>query len=369
MEDKYPEIPAERVAEYKEIYEKREWYDEVPEEVADYYRYLESTGTQQVSILNSERLGSFGAPYSNDPENADIAIIGLPLELSTPSLTGTRYGPQAIRRASKWAQAGSTHHDGTAPFGMCRIIDWGDIDFLAVDLFALAPSIDYLQQELRHPIIECGVAPLCWGGEHTATYATLKALAERHGPLSVVHIDQHLDAMTAADHPGAGVWDASLLSLAFSEGIVDPKRTISIGAYGRSRHFFQAGTLFGQTIVPPDEVWKVGAGEIGKRAAEIVADGPTFFTFDVDALSASECCSGGLPEGFGMTWRHIYEIIRALSDAGTVNLVGADLMEFTPMYPSGHRDGVMAAMVGWELLCWLARSVTARNGEWRPTRW
>lgn len=98
------------------------------------------------------------------------------------------------------------------------------------------------------------------------------------------------------------------------------------------------------------------------------SSGPTFFTFDVDSLSASECCSGGLPEGFGMTWRQVYEIIRTLSAAGNVRLVGADVMEFTPVYPSGHRDGVMAAMVGWELLCWLARVVAERNGEWRRTR-
>jgi hypothetical protein len=70
-----------------------------------------------------------------------------------------------------------------------------------------------------------------------------------------------------------------------------------------------------------------------------------------------------------MTWRQVHEIIRTLSAAGNVRLVGADVMEFTPVYPSGHRDGVMTAMVGWELLCWLARVVAERNGEWRRTRW
>jgi arginase family enzyme len=46
-------------------------------------------------------------------------------------------------------------------------------------------------------LVESNVASLGLGGDHLTSYPALKAHAEKHGPLSLIHFDAHADLMEA----------------------------------------------------------------------------------------------------------------------------------------------------------------------------
>jgi hypothetical protein len=47
-----------------------------------------------VGNLNKEYLGAFMAPFSRDTKNADIVVVGQPLEKAAPMNSSHKYGPK-----------------------------------------------------------------------------------------------------------------------------------------------------------------------------------------------------------------------------------------------------------------------------------
>src|ERR1700730_10551136 len=91
--------------------------------------------------------------------DAAICIAGVPFDLGTSNRPGARFGPAAIRQASRMLV------DGDHP------ASWAEIE-------AQAAPLDHL---------------VTLGGDHTITIALLRALAGRKGPLALVHFDGHVD--------------------------------------------------------------------------------------------------------------------------------------------------------------------------------
>ena len=58
--------------------------------------------------------------------------MGAPIEFSTPLSYGTKHGPKVLRAASKVFLGGTTE-EGSVPFDMCRIIEYGEVDNLGLN--------------------------------------------------------------------------------------------------------------------------------------------------------------------------------------------------------------------------------------------
>lgn len=67
---------------------------------------------------------------------------------------------------------------------------------------------------------------------------------------------------------------------------------------------------------------------IGK-AREVIGDGPTYFSFDIDSLDPAFAPGTGTPEVGGLTTREALDLIRGMRGA---NLVGGDVVEVAPAY-------------------------------------
>ncbi len=68
-------------------------------------------------------------PASRDLSNADVAVIGLPLDSATMYRPGARFGPRAIRDASgQMRPHGLDTSDLEPPFDTLRVVDYGDVE-------------------------------------------------------------------------------------------------------------------------------------------------------------------------------------------------------------------------------------------------
>lgn len=368
---KWPAIEPERVANYKHIWENVSAADNLPADVAAYLARVKEQGNgkgiEQLSFINKDYLGFYQAPFSQDVDNADLVIYGMGIEKCSPTGSSHKFAPQRLRHLSKMGM-GTVGDNGEIPFEQCRIIDYGNWDCLGQ--FELKAEVEQLTDLMTNLVVEKQLTPLVFGGDHTIPYPTMRALAERYGPLRVIHFDAHYDLSTRADfdYPyTSGHWLPKL----YSEGHADPERTVQVGVRGRQTAMVKGNHIaFGTTAFTSNEVWDHGVQPVIDKILELCGDGgPTYLTFDLDALDTAYCRANSSPDPFGLTHFQVYEIIRKVKESGKVHLVGADIAEYTPDTDPTDKDGIIAAGFGWELLCWLADEKQKENGENRPTVW
>jgi agmatinase len=370
----YPPMPEEKLKKLRDYYENGTSVDGIPDKVkAHLARVKEMGGGQGIEFLsniNKDYLGAFMAPFSRDVKNADIVIVGEPLEKSAPMNASHKYGPKVIRELSKNFM-GTTEPwldgDFDVPFDDCRIIDYGNID--TYGQFELASEVEHVMEHYDKIVNEAGCAVLSLGGDHTASYPPLRALGKRHGPLGVIHIDAHYDLVTYADFPYP-YHSGAMFSRNYADGYVDPERHIQIGIRGRMTGLVGGHAAnFGTTVYTADQARAMAAKDMAQKIIEVVGDGPTYITVDLDGLDAVYNSASSAVEPFGLEAGWLWDVFREVRASGKVNLVGADIMEYAPQNDPVRTFGYYAAAFGWKLLCWLAADVAKRNGERRGTVW
>ncbi len=366
MKNKWEPMSREKLAIYNKINDTFVGHETMSEDIlahAERMQTINGKGIELLSYLNKDYLGFFMSPFSRDIKNADIVIAGIPIEGSSPINSSHKLAPTELRKVSKLGM-GTVTDDMKAPFEMCRVIDYGNIDVFGQ--FELKKEIDLAEKHLLD-IVAAGADPFLIGGDHSITWPPLRALGEKYGPLSVIHFDAHYDLTTKAQF-AYEYTSGSYFARAFAGGYVDPERVIQIGIRGKQTFLLQEiAKQFGTNSFTADEVWDLGTDVIADKILEVVGDGPTYLTFDLDSLDPSCHVSNSGPEPFGLTTRQVYDIIRKIRDK--VNLVGADISEYAPMYDANGRDAIVTCGIAWKIFAWLCTKRAERQGEWRKTEW
>jgi guanidinopropionase len=250
----------------------------------------------------------------------------------------------------------ATHHVfRTNPFELCRIADVGDVRFNS--LFDNATAEQDIVAFYRR-FAEAGTIPLSIGGDHSISYAILKGLAPR-APLGLVHIDAHTD--TLGPIQGTRFHHGSPFRNAIEDGLLDPKRMAQIGIRG-AHNAFEAWDFcarHGVRVIFIEEFDEIGVKGALSIARETVGDGPTYVSFDIDALDPSIAPGTGTPEAGGLTMREAQGLVRGLRG---LDLIGADVVEVSPPFDPGTNTALCGATILYELLCVLAEARAGRKG-------
>ena len=306
--------------------------------------------------------GFFQAPHRKSFDDADIAIVGSPLDLGAIGLAGARHGPHAAREASR--NYGPIHDiTENIPFEQCSIIDWGDVEWSST---RLDERVSQDIADVFRDISKAGLYALNCGGEHTTAYGALKGLSEGrdHEAFGLLHIDAHCDTM--AIWGGDRINDGSVFRQAVLDGFVDPERTVQIGIRGRANFLWEFSQDSGMTVITADEVFEKGVPYVIDKAKEIIGRDPAYLSLDVDGIDSAYMMGTTGPEPFGLTPRQVREMILGVRD---INFVGADLVELNPNRdPNGYCAHLATAML-WELLALLCDCRVRETGKMNPTRW
>ena len=101
------------------------------------------------------------------------------------------------------------------------------------------------------------------------------------------------------------------------------------------------------------DVRERGIDAVVEQALEVVGDGPTFLTVDVDVLDPAFAPGTGTPEPGGMTSADLLRACREI--AASARLVGADVVEVLPTaIGSADVTALVAERVVREILTGLA---------------
>jgi agmatinase len=266
-----------------------------------------------------------GVPYTQDPAELrgfDVAIVGAPFDDLVSDRPGTRFAPRSIRAAS--CVPGPHLEAGVDAFADLRVVDYGDA--------AVVPA----QPQIGHAaiaaavgeILAAGALPVILGGDHSITEPCLKAVAERHGRVGLLHFDTHTD--TGEEVFGATLSHGTLMRRVVELGYVDPHRYVQIGlrGYWPGEKEFAWQAEQGITSLFAHDVMHRGIGAVVEDALAAVGDGPVYLSVDVDVLDPAFAPGTGTPEPGGLSSRELLYSVRTL--ATRTEVVGHDVVEVLP---------------------------------------
>ena len=236
-------------------------------------------------------------------QHAAISVAGVPLDMGTTNRSGARFGPQAIRHASRMLVDGD-HPTARIDASQLMLSDIGDFHIALGDIAASLKAIEEQAAAVDHLV--------ALGGEHGITLALLRALARRKGPLALIHFDAHVD--TWPDNFGQVYAHGSVFYHAIEERLVEPRRMIQIGIRSPvQRDVFDWTVERGVTIVAAEDVHEHGPKAVAERIRAIVGDAPCYLSFDIDALDPAFAPGTGTPEIGGLASWQAQSILRRLT--------------------------------------------------------
>jgi agmatinase len=266
-----------------------------------------------------------GASYTQDAaflEDADVAIVGAPVDELVSDRPGTRFAPRAIRAAS--CPSGPQLESKVDAFAGLRVVDYGDAPVLPADPARSHAAI----RETVGQVLAADAIPVILGGDHSITEPDVRACVAAHGPVGLVHFDAHTD--TGAEVFGVGLSHGTIMRRLVEEGSVDPERYVQIGlrGYWPGDEEFSWQKERGITSLFMHQVRDLGIREIMDRAIEVAGAGPVFVTVDIDVLDPAFAPGTGTPEPAGMTTAELLWAVREV--ARRLDVVGADMVEVIP---------------------------------------
>lgn len=280
-------------------------------------------------------------PIDND---ADIVVLGAPLDMATSGRPGARLGPDAIRRASvNLAWEGKKFPWDFNVFEHTKVIDSGDLVFDTGD----AEDFTVRLEAAADAILDSGKTLLGLGGDHLITLPLLRSYAKKYGEMALIHFDAHTDTYSHGSRYDHG----TMFYHAPNEGLISPEHSVQIGIrteYDQKDHGFN--------VINAMQANDMSVDAIIEQVKGIVGDKPVYLTFDIDCLDPAFAPGTGTPVCGGLNSDKILKIIRGLQG---INMVGMDVVEVSPAYDQSDITALAGATIALELLyVWTANRLT-----------
>lgn len=272
-----------------------------------------------------------------EPRRGDVAMYGVPFDGTTSYRPGTRFGPDHLRFGSIVLESYSPEQDlDLSEVGYC------DLGNLEVPMGPPTPMVARVEAAQR-AILQAGMIPLMFGGEHSVSTGAVAAVAERYPDLLLVQFDAHADMRESY----LGEIHNHACTMTRCMEILGPDRLIQIGIRSGTRDEF-AAMRAAKRLVRPGPI-----EQMTRELAQCIADRgerPIYVTVDLDAFDPGVMSGTGTPEPGGISWSDFAALLAVVPD----RIVAADVVELAPTLDPSGASSVYAAKVARELAIRLA---------------
>ena len=288
-------------------------------------------------------------PHTQDLTDADIVVMGVPFDCGVSNRSGTRSGPNAIRKIS--LHTGNFYHPWQYDIQeKVNIIDYGDIGMSVgrdITGFMIAESYKHASK-----VFQSGANLLTLGGDHTIPYGLMRAAKDKYGTLAMVHFDSHQDTLDGQN--GECIFHGTFAHDMVVEGIVDPTRSTQV--------FIRTDMPddCGYNIIYAKDILYLSPQQVAEQIVKNAAGLPVYITFDIDALDPAYAPGTGTPVPGGPSTAYVREVFQHLKE---LNVVAADLVEVAPQYDCGEITALAAGVIAYDLLYLIAHSKLRRENK------
>jgi agmatinase len=292
-------------------------------------------------------------PNSQNLNDADIAIVGVPFDSGVSFIPGARFGPAALRDASIILKPYCPMTQINI-FDHISVLDFGDINTVP----------GYMEESFAN--IEAGVADICksgtmpvvMGGDHSVSLPILRGLVKEKEPVALVHFDSHSD--TLPDYFGKPYNHGTPFYWALEEGLILPEKSTQIGIRGPlyDKDAMDYPKEKGMEIITGPDLHELGVEVVVEKVRQRIAGAPVYVTFDIDFLDAAFAPGTGTPEVGGFSSYEALKLLIAI--CADQQLLGMDLVE---VLPAADHGGV-TALAGVSLIhAFLAAVARNKSGQ------
>jgi agmatinase len=251
-------------------------------------------------------------------------LIGVPFDASSSFLRGSAAGPPLIRQALH-SPAGNKYTERGAD--LSHLADAGDVS-VSEDPANARVEI----QAAVEAALSSGFSPIALGGDHSITYPILRAIAQKHKDLTILHIDAHGDLYD--DFEGDRFSHACPFARIMEERLC--ARLVQVGI---------------RTLTPHqrDQIkrYRVDTIEMQHFAggARPSVSGPVYLSIDIDGIDPAFAPGVSHREPGGLSVRDVLSMIHSVSGP----IVGADVVEVNPAQDLGGVTASVAAKIVREI--------------------
>jgi len=316
--------------------------------------------------------GLFGLP--SNPEAAQVVVIPVPWEATVSYGSGTADGPAAVLKASRQVdlldrETGRPYEAGIAMLPIsAEVRAWSDearrraLPVIEAggpgddpELRAAVAAVDGLGERLNAWLhgetrrwLDAGKLVGVLGGDHSAPYGAIRAIADKHPGMAVLHVDAHADLRRAYE---GFHWSHASIMFNVVADLPSVSRLVQIGIRDYSDEedaLIRANPERIVTYFDPDLRKQLFDGDPWTRIAlRVVAQLPkdVYLSVDVDGLDPALCPNTGTPVLGGLSFPEACHLMRLIVESGR-RIVGFDLCEVAPE-PGGRSewDGNVGARV------------------------
>ncbi|QBP42141.1 agmatinase [Paenisporosarcina antarctica] len=270
-------------------------------------------------------------------DESQAVIYGMPMDWTVSYRPGSRFGPQRIREASIGLEEYSPYLD--RDLDDVKYFDAGDIP---LPFGNPQKSIDEIEAYVTKLLAD-GKIPVGMGGEHLVSWPVMKAVAEKHPNLAIIHMDAHTDLRES--YEGEALSHSTPIRKIAEH--IGPKNVYSFGIRSGMKEEFVWAKENGMHLS------KFEVLEPLKEILPTLAGRPVYVTIDIDVLDPAHAPGTGTVDCGGITTRELLASIHAIAGSD-INVVGFDLVEVAPVYdPSEQTVNTASKLIREMLLGWV----------------
>ena len=327
-----------------------------------------------------EGSGIYGLPH--DRESARVIVVPVPWAATTSYGGGAERGPEAVLAASKQVdlfdvETGRPYEAGIHMLPIpADVVSWnsearaaaekiigvggrvhGDaaLERALARVNELSAAVNDHTYEAVRAELARGKFVALLGGDHAAPFGGIRAVAEAHPGVGILHVDAHADLRDA--YEGFTFSHASIMHnvMARIRGIAtlvqvgirdlsEEEHAAIEGSHGRIRAHFDA-ELARRAF--EGETWRA-------QVDRIVGDLPpqVYVSFDIDGLDPTLCPHTGTPVPGGLSFHQATSLFGGVVRSGRT-IVGVDLNEVVPGDEGDEWDGNVGARILNKLIGWM----------------
>jgi agmatinase len=275
-------------------------------------------------------------PFAEDLNNldADIAILGIPFGMpyeAAAMANDQSRAPDAIRQASAHVQYTRTNYDWDLDGPLLdgrdiKVVDCGNV---TADMSDHKEHYRRAEQVARK-IIAAKATIITLGGDHGVPIPVMRALEAHGSPITLVHVDAHLDWRDEVNGETEGY--SSPIRRASEMPWFDKIVQIGMRGIGSARQGeVDDARAYGADIITAYEMHDIGMDAVLER---IPGGGPYYLTIDADGIDPTIMPAVLAPTPGGLDWVQTRKLVHGLVKKGRV--LGMDLVEIAPKYDVGN---------------------------------
>lgn len=277
----------------------------------------------------------------------DVAFLGIPFDIGTTYRSGTRFGPQGMRRISALYTT-YFYELGVDLVEKVKMCDLGDVFTIG----NIEKSFDQVSRAVSH-VYASGCFPFLMGGDHSLGYPNVRGIAPHvDGDIGIIHIDRHIDTQEKDmdERMHTCPWfHATNIPNAPARNLVQ----VGIGGWQVPRAGVKVARERGSNIFTMDDVDDHGIDKIAEMALEAAWKGnvkEVYLSFDIDSVDCGFVPGTGWPEPGGFLPREVLKLLKLVAKEG---ICAMEVVEVAPAYDTSDITALLGVRAMLDVLATL----------------